>query len=363
MAPRRPERAHRIEPWHQVRHRQSVCRGRLQHRPLRLKGRIISPLGRSPAKAWGLSAFVDIVLPIFALLGIGYGAARFGYFDETATRALSRFVFQFALPVLLFSSLAQQGRPAEFEVRYLLAFFLGVAVSAGTAALLARGRGEQGAQVAIVPGFSACYGNVGLLGIPLVLTALGEAATLPLFALVSVHLPTMMMVVTILLERGRTDLPAGARLLATAKGLWSSPILIGLLLGIAVGASGFGLPGPMAASADLFGRAALPAALFAMGASLAGYQIRGALGLSLALVGLKTVLQPLVVWLLVDYVFAIASPWSDTAILLAAMPTGVNAYLVAVRYRTGEAEAATAILLSTAASLFAISIILALRLG
>ena len=310
-----------------------------------------------------MSAFVDIVLPVFALLGIGYAAARLGYFDETATRALSRFVFQFALPVMLFSNLAQQGRPAEFEVRYLLAYFLGVAVSAGMAALLAGSRGKPGAQVAVVAGFSACYGNVVLLGIPLVLTALGEAATLPLFALVSVHGPIMMTLVTILLERGRTDVQAGARLLATIKGLFSNPILIGLLLGIAVGASGFGLPGPVAASADLLGQAALPAALFAMGASLAGYRIRGALWLSLGLVGLKTVLQPLVVWLLVDHVFAIASPWSDTAILLAAMPTGVNAYLFAVRYRTGEAEAATAILLSTAASLVTVSVILALRLG
>jgi len=309
-----------------------------------------------------LSAFVDIVLPVFALIGVGYAAARFGFFDETATRALSRFVFQFALPVMLFASLASQGRPAAFEVGYLLAYFLGVVASAGLAALLARSRGGTAARVSIVAGFSASYGNVILLGIPLVLTALGPDATLPLFALVSVHGPVMMTLVTVLLERGQGDLAPKARLLATAKGLVTNPILVGLVLGLAVGISGFPLPGPVAASTSLLGQAALPAALFAMGASLAGYAIRGALGLAVTIVGLKTVLQPLVVWLLVDYVFAIARPWSDTAILLAAMPTGVNAYLFATRYRTGEAEAATAILLSTAASLVTVSVILALRL-
>ncbi len=309
-----------------------------------------------------MSAFIDIVLPVFALIGIGYAAARLGFFDETATRALSRFVFQFALPVMLFSSLAAQGRPAEFDARYLLAYFLGVAVSAGSAALLARSRGRSGAEVAVVAGFSACYGNVVLLGIPLVLTALGEAATLPLFALVSVHGPIMMTLVTILLERGRPDLSPAARLVTTAKGLLTNPILIGMLAGLAVGVSGLALPGPVASTAALLGQAALPAALFAMGASLASYQIRGALGLALGLVGLKTVLQPLVVWLLVDHVFRIASPWSDTAILLAAMPTGINAYLFATRYRTGEAEAANTILLSTALSLISVSVILALRL-
>jgi malonate transporter and related proteins len=308
-----------------------------------------------------LSAFLDIVLPVFALIGIGYAAAVLGFFDANATRALSRFVFQFALPVMLFSSLAAQGRPAQFEVRYLLAYFIGVAVAAALGALLARRGHGFGAQVPVVAGFSACYGNVILLGVPLVLTALGEAATLPLFALISVHGPIMMTLVTILLERGQGDLTLGGRLRATAKGLASNPILIGLVAGVAVGASGYALPGPVATSAALLGQAALPAALFAMGASLAGYQIRGALGLALTLVALKTVLQPLVVWLLVDHVFAIASPWSDTAILLAAMPTGVNAYLFAVRYRTGEAEAATTIVLSTAASLVTVSVILALR--
>lgn len=310
-----------------------------------------------------MSSFLDIVVPVFALIGIGYGAAVLGFFDTTATRALSSFVFRFALPVMLFSRLTEQGRPADFEPRYLLAYFLGVAVCAGIAAVLARGRGRPASPVPVVAGFSACYGNVILLGIPLVLRALGDSATLPLFALVSVHGPIMMTLVTILLERGQGEAPPGGRLLSTIKGLINNPILVGLLAGLAVGASGWTLPGPVAASAALLGQAALPAALFAMGASLAGYQIRGALGLALSLVGLKTVLHPLIVWLMVDYVFSIASPWSDTAILLAAMPTGINAYLFAVRYRTGEAEAATAILLSTAASLVTVSVILALRFG
>jgi predicted permease len=310
-----------------------------------------------------LSVFIDIVLPVFALLGIGYGAAVLGYFDEVATRSLSRFVFQFALPVMLFSSLAAQGWPGSFAPSYLVAFYAGVAINAAAGALLAGMLGRQTATERIVGGFSACYGNVILLGIPLVLRALGDTATLPLFVLITFHGSILMTLVTILLERGSAERAASGRLVAAGKGLVQNPILVGLMGGIAFGATGLSLPGPVAASAELLGRAALPAALFAMGASLAGYQIRGAIGLAVAIVLLKTVLQPLVVWLLVDHVFAIARPWSDTAIILAAMPTGINAYLFAARYRSGEAEAATAILVSTAFSLITVSVILALRLG
>lgn len=309
-----------------------------------------------------MSAFADIVLPIFALLGIGYLAALVGWFDDAATKALSRFVFQFALPVMLFASLSTQGLPSDFAPTYLLAYFTGVAVCAGLAALVAAGLGRSSSQQRVIAGLAASYGNVILLGVPLVLRALGDAAALPLFLLVSVHGPVMMTLFTVLLERGSAGGGGAGALRGTLQGLLGNAILIGLIGGVAFGASGLALPGPVAASAELLGRAALPTALFAMGASLVSYRIRGALGLVLVVVGLKTVVQPLIVWLLVDHVFSIARPWSDVAILLAAMPTGVNAYLFAARYRAGEAEAATAVLLATAVSVVVVSLILGWRL-
>lgn len=309
-----------------------------------------------------MSAFADIVLPVFALLGVGYVAALVGWLDDASTKALSRFVFQFALPVMLFSSLSSQGLPSDFAPTYLLAYFTSVAVCAALAALAAARLGRSSSQQRISAGIAASYGNVILLGVPLVLRALGDAATLPLFLLISVHGPLMMTLFTVLLERGSATGGGAGAILGTLKGLLGNTILIGLLGGVAFGASGLVLPGPVAASAELLGRAALPTALFAMGASLVSYRIRGALGLVLVVVGLKTVIQPAIVWLLVDHVFTIARPWSDVAILLAAMPTGVNAYLFAARYRAGEAEAATAVLLATAVSVGVVSLILVLRL-
>lgn len=310
-----------------------------------------------------MSVFLDIVLPVFALLGIGYAAAALDLFDAAATRALSRFVFQFALPVMLFSSLAKQGAPAGFAPGYLLAFFAGAAASACLTALIAPRLGPIERRGRVIAGFSSAYGNVILLGIPLVLTAFGDEASLPLFVLVTFHGPILMTIVTVLLEAGGDGTERKNLLLGTAKGLVANPILIGLVGGILFGATGLELPKTVAASAELLGRAALPTALFAMGASLRGYRIRGALPLAFTMVGLKLVLQPLIVWLLVDHVFRLASPWSDIAIVLAAMPTGINAYLFAARYQSGEAEAATAILISTALSLVSVSVILTLRLG
>ena len=66
---------------------------------------------------------------------------------------------------------------------------------------------------------------------------------------------------------------------------------------------------------------------------------------------LKLVIQPLIVLVLARYVFAMPRAWSGVAVLFAACPTGVNAYLFAERYRAGVAITSSAIALSTALAL------------
>jgi predicted permease len=95
-----------------------------------------------------------------------------------------------------------------------------------------------------------------------------------------------------------------------------------------------------------------------MGASLRAYRIAGALRPALVMVALKLVICPLVVWALATFAFAVPPLWAKVAILLAAMPVGVNVYLFGVRYGAGEAESATAILLSSILSVATLSAVL-----
>ncbi len=95
-----------------------------------------------------------------------------------------------------------------------------------------------------------------------------------------------------------------------------------------------------------------------MGASLAGYRIAGALPEAAAGVGLKLILHPLLVWLLGTYVFELEPLWRDVAVVMAALPVGVNVYLFALRYETGAPPAATAILVSTLLSVGTIAAVL-----
>jgi predicted permease len=70
---------------------------------------------------------------------------------------------------------------------------------------------------------------------------------------------------------------------------------------------------------------------------------------------LKMLLLPLTVWLIARYVVGLDPFWTQNALVLAAMPTGANAYLFAERYGTGTASVSGAIGLGTAVSLITLS--------
>jgi predicted permease len=135
-------------------------------------------------------------------------------------------------------------------------------------------------------------------------------------------------------------------------------VLGGLLGGVAFNLLGLELPGALERFAGLIGGAAVPCALFSVGASLRAYRLVGALPPAALMVALKLAVQPLIVWALATFVFDVPPLWAKVAILLGALPVGVNVYLFAVRYDAGQAESASAILLSSVLSVATLALVL-----
>ncbi len=299
---------------------------------------------------------LNVVLPVFGVLVLGYAAARAGLFDEAANRGLSVFVFNFAIPLLLFRAIAQAALPEQMPWGFLLSYYIGAFAAFGGGMLAGRllyGRrlDEQG-----VLGLNAAYSNTVLLGIPLVITAYGQAAALPLFVLIASHSLLMFPSATAIIEAGRGRHEGAKRAFAgVVKGLATNPIILGLLTGLAFSLFGWTIPAPVEALAKSIGAAASPCALFALGASLTRYRIVGNLGEPLALVFMKMALHPLLVWLLAAFVFALPPLWTAVAVTLAALPTGINVYVYAQRYQLCVQTVTTAILISTAISIASLS--------
>lgn len=306
-----------------------------------------------------MTIILDIVLPVFGILLLGYGAARTDFFDAAASRGLSLFVFNFAIPFLLFRNMALTVLPEELPWGFLASYYLGAFAVFGLgmlsgAILFSRRLDEQG-----ILGLGAAFSNTVLLGIPLITTTFGEAGALPLFLLLAFHSLLLFPTVTVVVETGRGRGEA-LRLIPwhTLKGLVKNPILLGLIAGLAFSLFGLTIPGPLDAVARTLSAAAAPCALFAMGASLSQHRITGNLGEALTLVGLKTVIHPLIVWILATQVFQVEPLWVKVAVIIAALPAGVNVYLFAQRYKLCVPVTTTAVFLSTTLAIFSLSALL-----
>ncbi|MFN4089827.1 MAG: AEC family transporter [Alphaproteobacteria bacterium] len=308
-----------------------------------------------------MGAVVEIVVPVFALVLCGWGFARWGLLPAGGARALGVFVFNLAIPALLFRAMAQ-GLPDLGDAWGLIAAYFGGCAAVFLAAeLLGRRPFAISAAERAVMGMSGGFSNVVVIGLPLIALAYGPAGLVPAVLIIAFHSPVLITATTLLVEaaqgRGEGSLRVAA---ATLGSLLHNPIVVGLLAGAAWGAAGLAMPAPMGRFLDLLAAAAPPAALFALGASLVDFRIRGALRESAATVAIKLALHPLLVWLLAVFVFRLPPLWTDIAVLCAALPTGANVFLLAQRHGVYLQRSATVVLVSTALSIASLSLILTL---
>jgi len=304
-----------------------------------------------------LPVVVEVIVPVFGVVALGYLIGAIRWMDSAAVRGLSLYVFNIAIPLLLFKAMSTVTLPTQMPWGYVFGFFacaLGCflvvfwlmrAISGGSA-------GEAG-----IFAFGSSYGNFIPLGIPLVLTAFGEAATIPLFLLVAFQAPVFFAPMIIIQESAKHRNRRGPIGWPVLKSIFANQYLLGIGLGLAINLSGLSLPDPVSEIIGMIGRSAVPCALFALGAALSFYAIEGVLSRSLAVVVIKNLLLPLLVWW-VSGRLGLPAVWQAVMVVMAALPVGINTYLFAERYQCGQALAGTAVVLSTGVSVVTLSVIL-----
>ncbi|MCP8941127.1 AEC family transporter [Alsobacter sp. SYSU M60028] len=287
---------------------------------------------------------LTIVLPVFGLIVLGFAARLSGLVTDRAGEGLSEFVFAIAVPALIFKTLTAAAIPAVQPWGYWLAYFSGVAIVWTIGTVVARRWFGVDPAGGVVAGFCSAQANTVFVGVPLILEAYGREGAVPLFLLIAIHLPIMVTVGSILTEGRGANLPRLARQLAT------NPLLVAIVVSVAVRLADAALPGPLQAMVDLLGSAASPCALFAMGIALKRYGFGRQIELAGVVTALKLILHPALVYLFAMHVFSMPPVWAGVAVLFATAPCGLNAYLFAERYKSGVALTASAISLSTIAS-------------
>jgi malonate transporter len=293
-----------------------------------------------------------IVLPVFGLIALGFACGSIGLFPEGTGRSLEMYLYRLALPVLLFNAMSKANLPASPEWAVWIAYFSGLFAAWAVAQMALTLLGAD-KRVAVIAGFSAGFSNLVLIGIPLVLAAFGEERMVPLFIVISIHLPLLTLLGTLLIERDSG--PLGPALKRTLISLARHPLLLGIVLGTLFNILGLSLPGTIDQMVLWIAQSAAPLALIAMGLAVrrAGMgEVSSGVGV---IVFAKLILFPAIVWVMTHMVFTLPEGWGAVLVIMAASSTGMNAYLFALPYSKGMPLAAASVTLSTVLAIFTIS--------
>lgn len=301
-----------------------------------------------------MQALLDVVLPVFLVVGFGYAAARAGLISVAAVDGLMKYAQGFAVPVLLFRSIATLDLGQSYDAGLLVSFYAGALAGFAAGYLGARHLFGRPAPDAVAIGFCGLFSNTLLLGLPITERAYGTAALAGNFAIISIHAPMLYAFGIAAMEWVRAretpvSGPALARQIGT--GIATNPLVIGIACGLALNLSGLPLAGVFDAASEMIARSALPAALFGLGGVLVRYRPEGDGRTIAMIVAISLLLHPAITWALGRYVFALDVAPLRSAVLTAAMAPGVNAYLFADMYGTARRVAASSVLVATAATI------------
>ncbi|HEV3476285.1 MAG TPA: AEC family transporter [Rubrobacteraceae bacterium] len=306
-----------------------------------------------------MQTILNTALPFFALIFCGYGAGRFKLLSEASIAGVNAFVFYFALPAFIFNLLATSPLADVVNGPFVAAYLGTGLVVFAVAAVLGRLIFEVRRSEAALQGAAAVLGNTGYMGIPLVAAAFGDRAAIPLVLGLTLE-ATVLIPLTIVLVEAQKGLDAGwSRLLGSVAGaMVRNPIIIAIFTGVAVSAASLGLPTPIENFTDLLGRAAGPCALFALGATLTSFPISTGIGEVSYMTFFKLLVHPAAIWFATTRLFDVDPLWASVAILGASLPVAANVFIEARQYDTYVDRTSSAILISTAISVFTVSALL-----
>lgn len=299
-----------------------------------------------------MQALVEVILPVFLVLGFGYAARWTRLMDDTIVDALMKFTQQFAIPFLLFRAISTLDLGQNFDLRLLVSFYTGALIGFVVGMFGARLIFRRSWQDSVAIGFIGLFSNSLLLGLPITERAYGTAALEPNYAIIAIHSPFCYGVGITVMEviRNRGKGLAGTTG-AILKAMFSNALVIGITAGFAVNLSGTPVPIVLQDAIDLMTRAALPAALFGLGGVLYRYRPEGDLKTILFACSVSLLLHPAIVWVMGSSM-GLSTGQFRSAVVTAAMAPGVNTYVFANMYGAARRVAASAVLIGTAVSLF-----------
>lgn len=270
---------------------------------------------------------------IAVVIAVGWFIAHTGLFGRDGQQMLARLTFWVGSPALLFLVVADADASVLFS-GFLVATIAGVLVTAALYLVLARVVLRRPLTHAVMGGMSVSYVNSNNLGVPIAVYVLGDASwAAPILLLQLLVLQPAWLAALDATGSGRMSV---RRLILSPL---TNPLTIGSVLGLVVALTGVDLPAVVRDPIDLIAGLAIPCMLLAFGISLRLSPVprgRGNLAELGAMVLLKLAVMPVATWLVAGPILGLSAPEVLGVVVMAALPTAQNVFILAVAYKRGE---------------------------
>ncbi len=299
-------------------------------------------------------ALIDVILPVFLVVGAGYGLVKINYFQQTHVEGVMKFAQNFAIPALLFKAISGLDLSASFDPKLLISFYAAASLCFVIGILGARLLFNRPWEDAVAIGFCCLFSNSLLLGLPITERAYGADNLTGNFAIIAFHSPFCYALGITTMEIVRNKGGGSLKTMTSVlKAMFQNVLVIAIVLGFIANLTGLHLPGSAAEALNVITRAALPCALFALGGILVKYKPEGDLRTILCVCTVSLLVHPALVFLF-GTALSLPQDLFRSGVVNAAMATGFNGYIFANLYGRAKRVAASSVLFATGLSVFTV---------
>ncbi len=304
-----------------------------------------------------MNILIEIVSPFFVLIFLGFAFGKIFKGNDSGLYWLNNFIIYLAVPALLFSLLSKAPIKQIVNVEFV---FITTSITVlifiiSFIYLLYLRRLPMGNSCLYAT--SSSFGNVGYMGIPLMVALLGEEAIIP--ATLILIFDNIIHLIIVPIFAGNNEQGSKLkRVLYGLKEVIKNPFLIATLLGIFVSAYNFPTPDLIVNITNQLSSAAIPTALFSLGLSLSLSQFSGITFNKAFLITMKLIIHPILVAAIIIPLGIFPPVWEATAIIMASLPTALTVYMLARQYNNDAKTISSITLFGTIISVGTISIII-----
>ncbi|MFZ9501183.1 MAG: AEC family transporter [Beijerinckiaceae bacterium] len=311
------------------------------------------------ALAPGLGRVLDLALPFFGLILVGFVAGKAFDIPEAGLQWMHTFIVYVALPALFFNLISVTPISELANVRFI-AVTSACTLAAFAAGFLIGWRVTGGRiEEATIQGVAGGYSNVGYMGPGLTLATFGPASVAPTALIFTFDSAIFFTLAPFLMGlAGGRKASVSQTALEVARRVFLHPFNIAIALGVLAAWAQWRPPVALDKMLGWLQGAAAPSALFVMGVTVALRAVGRCAPEAPALLLVKLVAHPLLVWGALTWVGGVSDVWIKTAVLMAALPPALNVFVLARQYDAYVERASSIVMAGTVASVFTVTALL-----